>query len=97
MYDTKRYIWGCGLYGFTGVYGTLGLPVQGQRPTVLFEIPILYSWNDFGPCPRTTVTAAHLETFFELQEALGFVPSPPADCHEEGGTHCRDVRGLYSG
>ena len=84
VYDTRRYIWGCGLYGFTGVYGTRGIPILGQRPIILFEIPILYSWNDFGPLTRTRVTATHIETFFALQVALGFIPNPPMDAHKEG-------------
>jgi hypothetical protein len=70
--DTQRHCFG--LYGFLGVYATVGLPRVGQTPDVAFQIPIIYNgWNGFI-IPRSCMVAAHRHTFMRLQAALGFTP-----------------------
>lgn len=77
VFDTRRHC--CGLYGFLGMYATVGLPRRGHAVNVAFEIPILYNgWNDII-VTRACMTAAHLGTFRRLQAALRFVPNPPVN------------------
>lgn len=54
------------LAGFRGVYATRAIPLLGQKPEVIFEIPFVYgAW--------LCLLSPYFETYYAIQRALGFM------------------------
>lgn len=67
VFDTERR-W-CGLWGFTGVYATFGVPTRGAPVRIAFEIRIIYNGWVLNAM-RPIMVGAHMNTFLALERAL---------------------------